>query len=627
MSDSEILIKEIAEQYLKAPSFHLGEYTSIDDSAAQVLAQHEGELRLWRITKLSDAAAQAFATHKGGLDFRELTSLSDSPGHVQLASKLAKQKWSIDLCTLESIGEVLAQSLAQRRGDLHLDGLTSLSDATAHALALHTGKLWLSGLTSLSDSPGHVQLASKLAKQKGCIDLNKLKCIGEAAAQALALHKGGLSLDGLTNLSDAAVQALAHQSGELCLGLTSLSEAAAQSLALHQGNLQLLNLTSLSDAAASYLAKHKGRIEIKIETIADTPGFLALVKSLVRFAKRSGDLWLDQVTEIGDAAAVELAKHKGRLYLRGLKTLSDTAAEAFARCEGEIHLDGKVEKDLNKKRLSNVLSKDKIESFIIRNNLSPVKSFGTINDDAARILNQLEVDGEVHAKNRCTIANPILAKVQIKASESQRPISIIRQSPKNLNRFIKKILPSISDEHGDGVVTDLLCKNIKAYCEQSDFKCVSYHFPMPRSINEKIETTFKSDEWEKIVSFLLSWSKDILGAIDADYIDVENITEDCGEGLSFIKRHFKKRYVSHIELSEAEFQVRMIGSEIGIIHSYFSEKISSCKWTCPQHEISDLFNRALPSDKTLVYFDQGANGLFVLLETPGMEEVIAGLYE
>ncbi len=553
MSNSEILTKEIAEQYLKAPSFHLGDYTSIDDIAAQVLAQHEGEL------------------------------------------------W--------------------------LSSLTSLSDAAAQSLALHQGNIELWALTNLSDSPGHVQLASKLAKQKGCIDLNKLKCIGEAAAQALAPHKGGLSLDGLTNLSDAAVQALAHQSGELCLGLTSLSEAAAQSLALHQGNLQLLNLTSLSDAAASYLAKHKGRIEIKIETIADTPGFLALVKSLVRFAKRSGDLWLDQVTKIGDAAAVELAKHKGRLYLRGLKTLSDTAAEAFAKCEGEIHLDGKVEKYLNKKRLSNVLSKDKIESFIIRNNLSPVKSFGTINDDAARILNQLEVDGEVHAKNRCTIANPILAKVQIKANESQRPISIIRQSPKNLNRFIKNILPSISDEHGDGVVTDVLCKNIKTYCEQSDFKCISYHFPMPRSINDKIETTFKSDEWEKIVTYLLSWSKDILGAIDADYIDVENITEDCGEGLSFIKRHFKNRYVSQIELSEAEFQIQMIGSEIGVIYSYFSEKISSCKWTCPQHEISDLFNRALPSDKTLVYFDRGANGLFVLLETAGMDEVIAGLYK
>jgi hypothetical protein len=500
-----------------------------------------------------------------------------------------------------STAKILTKEIAEQflNGTTDLGAYTSIEDSAAQVLAQYEGELALWNLTSLSD----------------------------AASQALAYGRGGLLLPGVASLSDTAVQALANRSGELCLGLTSLSDSAARSLAFHQGKLQLLSLRSLGDASAGCLAKHEGGIDIRIETIGDTPGFIALAKSFVSFVKSSGDLWLDSVTKIGDAAAVELAKHKGRLYLRGLKTLSDAAAEAFVKCEGEIYLDGKAKKKLNKKQLSNVLSKDKVELFITRNSLSPVKSFGTINDDAARVLNQLEFDGEVHARNRCTIANPILEKVQIKANESQRPISIIRQSPKNLNRFIKNILPLVGDEYGEGVVTDVICKNIKSYCEQPELKCFSYHFPMPRSIKEKIETTFKSDEWEKIVSFLLSWSKDILGAIDADYIDVEDITEDGGEKLSFIKRHFKNRYVSNIDLSESEFQIRTIGSEISIIHSHFSDKISSCKWTCPQHEVSDLINRALPSDKILVYFDQGVNGLFVILETERMEEVVANLYK
>jgi hypothetical protein len=117
-----------------------------------------------------------------------------------------------------------------------------------------------------------------------------------------------------------------------------------------------------------------------------------------------------------------------------------------------------------------------------------------------------------------------------------------------------------------------------------------------------------------------------LGAIDAEYVDVENLTENCEELLDFTKRCFKNRYVSHISLKESQFQIRTIGSEIGIIYAYFSKKVCSCKWSCPQHEISDLINRSLPDDKTMIYLDHESNGLYVLLETAGMEERLGLLY-
>jgi len=65
---SKKLTLKIAQNFLNDPDgVNLNDYTSIDDAAAQALAQHKGKLYLKGLTSLSDAAAQALAQHKGNL--------------------------------------------------------------------------------------------------------------------------------------------------------------------------------------------------------------------------------------------------------------------------------------------------------------------------------------------------------------------------------------------------------------------------------------------------------------------------------------------------------------------------------------------------------------------------------
>jgi len=107
---SKQLTLEIAQKFLQDGTGDLDAFTSIDDAAAQALAQHEGDLLLDEQLRLA---------LKESLLLNGLTSLSDAA----------------------------AKALAQYEGDLSLDGLTSLSDAAAKALAQHEGDLSLEGLT------------------------------------------------------------------------------------------------------------------------------------------------------------------------------------------------------------------------------------------------------------------------------------------------------------------------------------------------------------------------------------------------------------------------------------------------------------------------------------------------
>jgi len=69
---------------------------------------------------------------------------------------------------------------------------------------------------------------------------------------------GCLTLNGLTELSDAAAENLSKFQGSLDLsGLIALSDAAAEILSKHEGDLYLCGLMELSDAAAKSLAKRE----------------------------------------------------------------------------------------------------------------------------------------------------------------------------------------------------------------------------------------------------------------------------------------------------------------------------------------------------------------------------------
>jgi hypothetical protein len=142
----------------------LEKFTDIEETAAEVLAQHSGGyLALHGLKSLSDTAAKALKPHNCNLGLHGLTSLSN----------------------------VAAQALAQHLHYIGLNGLKSLSDAAALALAQHKGKIALEGLTVLSDSPGHIALAKNLVLHShGYINLPSLTSLSDAAAEVLMNFDG-----------------------------------------------------------------------------------------------------------------------------------------------------------------------------------------------------------------------------------------------------------------------------------------------------------------------------------------------------------------------------------------------------------------------------------------------------
>ena len=184
MSHNNLLTKQIAENFMQAPlsghtnGRYLSDFTSIEDAAAEILAEYRGDLDLDRLTTLSDAAAEALAQHKGNLSINRVTTFGDSQPYIALACKMVQgsREWRW----------------------LHLNGLKSLSNSIAEALAQHEGNLSLNGLTHLSDS-----VASALARQRGNLYLAGLICLSDAAAKALANHRGTIEVSSATSLGEA----------------------------------------------------------------------------------------------------------------------------------------------------------------------------------------------------------------------------------------------------------------------------------------------------------------------------------------------------------------------------------------------------------------------------------------
>ena len=284
MSDEKVLTKEIAEQFLDRDNYvGLGEFTAIEDEAAEILGRCEYSLDLSGLTSLSDAAAESLGRHQGDIELGGLTELSDAA----------------------------AKSLSQNQGGLGLSGLTSLSDAAAEHLA------------ELSDT-----VADGVSQYPGCLWLNGLTELSDAAAQSLSQNRGGLLLGGLTSLSDAAAESFSKHEGDLHLdSLASLSEAAAQGLGRHKGDVHLDSLVELSDTAAESLSKVEGRVHIYgVKTITAGTGHLSLIRSCVEHTVEELAL---SASEISDEAIAILSKLEHPLELMELTALSDSAAELF----------------------------------------------------------------------------------------------------------------------------------------------------------------------------------------------------------------------------------------------------------------------------------------------------------
>ena len=360
------LLGQLASRLPKLRAATISDYEINDVSreAAQFLARHSGNLRLDSLTKLSDEAAAALAKHDGDISLKSLISFGDYSGHIALAQKLAATKDALTLNKLESLSNGAAAALARHKGELSL-GVRSLSDEAAEALAKHSGELSLNSLTSLGDSLGHIALAQKLAQKKGNLSLNGLKSISVEAAAVLAEHSGDLLLNWFNSLSKSVAIAFAKHKGNLYLkGVAQLSVEAATALAQHKGNLSL-GVQSLSDEAAAALANHDGELSLDcLISFNDSPGHIALAQKL---AQKKGNLSLNGLKSISDAAVVALAEHTGYLSLNGLTHLSDALAKSLGKHGGPINLIG-LEK-LSAYGANQLVNLPSVS--LLQNNLSP----------------------------------------------------------------------------------------------------------------------------------------------------------------------------------------------------------------------------------------------------------------
>jgi hypothetical protein len=156
-------------------------------------------------------------------------------------------------------------------------------------------------------------------------------------------------------------------------------------------------------------------------------------------------------------------------------------------------------------------------------------------------------------------------------------------------------------------------ERLKSYLNVPPKPCSSFHFPMPQTVKD-LHTGFG---WDETCNNLYEWAVRELKAIDCCFVDVEDMTELCHTCIGFTSQLFRnRRYVveDYIEENCDLTQWRCIGDEVTVMSTH-----QTGQWEAPTHELSDLFNRALPPEHTMVYLDIGANGLYVLMETKGME--------
>lgn len=257
--------------------------------------------------------------------------------------------------------------------------------------------------------------------------------------------------------------------------------------------------------------------------------------------------------------------------------------------------------------------------LIKQNSVSSIAEYSEFDRSSHEILRNLELPAEVHCSSRNRISAEKLRKIQIKPKKAVRPISIIQENKSILDRILNETLPTYMDDiHSQyGLMAEILHENLWVFLQRPPTACLSYHFPMPLALSKKFESFTDYAERQAAIA---SWAKESLGALSSQIIDVENITEGCGVAVEFSKKIFPNRFVLHEELDDAALQVRFIGSECSVIYFSFEKVVSSCRWSTPQHEISDLFNRALPPELTMLYLDEGAGGVYVLTETENFEK-------
>ena len=349
-------------------------YRSIEDDAAELLADQKGALLLDGLRSLSDVGASRLAKFEGTLELSGLTEVSDA-----VLEALSEHEGALRLNGLTALSDTGANALARHNGELGLNGVTELSDSAAQRFSEFHSTLQLYGLTSISaigaenlaknenvylDSYslptgiGHtfrgirepesvidsVELVAKEETPSGLASMPDISFPGDPVAKVESVTRSNSqsrpeASQPLSKSKEASAKVLTveivskfpkHNFMIHLSEYTSIEQEAAEVLSTLQGELYLDGLETLTDAAAESLSKHRGFI-----------------------------LGLNGLTELSDAQAESLSKHRGitlppglpaalklndemkdsMLVLDGLTTLSDEGARSLAKKQGKVYVD------------------------------------------------------------------------------------------------------------------------------------------------------------------------------------------------------------------------------------------------------------------------------------------------
>ena len=138
-------------------------------------------------TSIEDKAALLFVEFEGEVNFNDLTDLS-----LELAKSIAKSQGSLYFRCLSKLTPELAYELSQHDGFIALDALIDIDDETAKAMASGPVYWKLLKLERLNDGPGSVALAKKLAKDDMLYALYSLKSVSKEVLSAVPEIKSQL---------------------------------------------------------------------------------------------------------------------------------------------------------------------------------------------------------------------------------------------------------------------------------------------------------------------------------------------------------------------------------------------------------------------------------------------------
>jgi len=213
----KVLTAKIAQKAVANRDSDLSEYTKIEESAAEVLANYEGYVQLDGISQLPEPLANILANHKGGLSLSGVSKLSDEA----------------------------AALLSNRQGSLALDGLKTLSKESALHLIKRPESLYLNGLKDISD-----ELLEILVANKEVLSLNSFIRLSPENVKIFSEHQGGgLFLGDFKRLSPDIARVLARHSGHLSLGIEDISDEVIDIFSEREEGAYISNLYDIDEVA------------------------------------------------------------------------------------------------------------------------------------------------------------------------------------------------------------------------------------------------------------------------------------------------------------------------------------------------------------------------------------------